>query len=206
MNKESTSGDNGATSGAADSGKTDTSGSGTYPAEFVSKLKTEKENLAKALAAMRDELASVKTEKQTREQQELEQKQEYKRLYEAEKQRLEGLNKEYTGLKDQINQGKLNSALRSELVKLGLDEQHLEAALRLVDRNIVNIDPGTQVVVGADEAAKQFYSQYSSLGFFKKQTTVANHTATKTINSGPLDLSKMSQEDKIKALAKLRRG
>lgn len=205
MSKESTSGDNTGTSGSVNPGNKDTSGSKTYPADFVEKLKGEKENLVKSVSELRGELESLKANQQTREQQELEQKQEYKRLYEAEKQRLEGLMKEHTGLKDQINQAKLNSSIRSELVKLGLDEAHLEAALRLVDRKLVNIDPGTQVVVGADEAAKQFHAQYSTLGFFKKATATANHAAPKSVSPGGSDFSKLSQEEKIRQLAQRRR-
>lgn len=208
MSNQSTSGDGGATSGATGSKdkSQDTSGSKSYPADFVEKLKGEKENLVKSVSEMRAELERVKGEQQSREKQELEAKQEYKRLYEAEKANRENLFKEHSSLKEQINQAKVNSSIRSELVKLGLDESHLEAALRLVDKKIVNIDPGTQVVVGADEAAKQFHAAYSSLGFFKKAATAVNNAASTNVNPGPVDYSKMSQEEKIRALAQRRKS
>lgn len=206
---ESTSGDKTATSGADEiqgESKNASKGANGYPAEFVEKLKKEKENLAKALTGMREEFSNLQKTLQTREQQELEQKQEYKKLYESERQRVEILNKEHQALQEQIKQAKVNTAIRSELMKLGLDENHLETALKLIDRNVVNVDPGTQVVVGADEAAKQFHLKHAQLGFFKRPTPGINQTASKAVEPGGMDLTKLSQSDKIKLLAKQRMG
>jgi len=204
---ESTSGDKTASSGAVDNQENTTvaSGDGKYPAEFVEKLKQEKLNQAKALAAARQELNDLKNSVQTREQQELEQKQEYKKLYEAEKARVESIQKEYSSVQEQIRANKMATAVRSELIKLGLDETHAETALRLVDKNLVNIDPGTQIVVGADEAAKQFHAKHAALGFFKRSMPGVNHAATHSVEPGKTDFSKLSQTEKIKLLSGQRR-
>lgn len=207
MSKEqSTSGDASATSGADNGTATASSGAQSYPAEFVEKLKKEKENLAKANLATKQELDALKASQQTREQQELEQKQEFKKLYEAEKARAESVSKDLAGMQERIKQATINTSIRNELVKRGLDEAHVETALKLVDRSAVAVDPSTNAVVGADEVAKKFHEAHATLGFFKKGGASVNHSATQTVTHGALDYSKMSQEQKLKLLATMKRN
>jgi len=207
MSKEqSTSGDTSATSGAENGNGSATSGAQSYPADFVEKLKKEKENLAKANLATKQELESLKAASQQREQQELEQKQEFKKLYEAEKAKSESAAKELAAMQERIKQATINTAIRSELVKRGLDEAHVETALKLVDRQAVAVDPATNAVVGADEVAKKFHEAHATLGFFKKGGAGVNHAASQTVVPGQMDLSKMTVDEKIKLLSERRKG
>jgi len=100
----------------------------------------------------------------------------------------------------------LNTQIRNELVKRGLDEAHVETALKLVDRSAVAIDPATQSVVGADEVAKKFHEAHAGLGFFKKSSAGTNQSATLNITSGAPDYSKLSQEQKLKLLSTMKRN
>ncbi len=203
----SSGGDNSAASGAADGNESVTSGSDKgYPKEFVEKLKKEKDNHAKAAHALRAELESFKAALQDREKQELEEKQEFKKLYEAEKARAETVSKDLAGMQERIKQATINTQIRNELVKRGLDEAHVETALKLVDRSAVAIDPATQSVVGADEVAKKFHEAHAGLGFFKKSSAGTNQSATLNITSGAPDYSKLSQEQKLKLLSTMKRN
>lgn len=203
----SSSGDNAAASGAADGNDSATSGADKgYPKDFVEKLKKEKENHAKAAHALKAELEALKVAQQDREKQELEQKQEFKKLYEAEKLKAESVSKELSSMQERIKQATINTQIRNELVKRGLDEVHVETALKLVDRSAVAVDPATNVVVGADEVAKKFHEAHATLGFFKKGGAGVNNSATQNINPGQPDYSKMTQEQKIKLLSTMKRN
>jgi hypothetical protein len=199
-----TSGANGSTSGEPNKKVTSTSGDETYPKEFVEKLKKEKENLSKTLSGLQEQLTALQKEKQTKEETDLQSQNKFKELYEAQKAKSESIEKELLSTKETIIEGKKNTALRAELVKLGLDEVHLEPAFKLLDKKNVQFDPNTGVVIGADDAAKTFHQAYSSLGFFKKQATGANHTAS-VGQPGKTDISKMSIDDKLKLLATLKK-
>lgn len=195
-----TSGAKGSTSGEPVVKETSTSGGETYPKDFVEKLRKEKENLSKAVSSMQEQLTALQKEKQSKEETDLQSQNKFKELYEAHKVKSEGLEKELNSVKETIVEGKKNSALRTELVKLGLDEANLEAAFKLLDKKHVQFDPNTGTVLGADEAAKSFHQAYSSLGFFKKQTPGVNNTAS-TGHPGKSDISKLSMDEKLKLLA-----
>jgi len=193
MSTNSTSGENQATSGA----------SANYPADFVEKLKKEKENLSKALQAQRDELEKIKKEAADRAESELQKNQQFKDLWEKEKQEREKVLGENQKLSSMIQEGSINSALRLELSKLGVKESYMETALKLVDRNTVRIDDETKTIYGADQVAKDFYQKHKELGFFKQPGTSVNHNAPKGMTGAGLDVSKMSQQEKLQALRAL---
>lgn len=184
-----------ATSGAA----TDSSGSGNQPSETVpeviGKLKKEKENLAKLVNQMRGELDSIKKGAEESQVKELQSKEEYKRLYEMERKKAEELSLNVKGLQSKITEGTINSNLRSELLKLGCEPQHIDTALTLADRKMVVIDPDTGTIVGADDCAKAFYDKFNALGFFKKASGGINHNAPKH-NKAQTDLATMTLNEK----------
>lgn len=181
-----------------------TSGEGNYPKDFVDKLKREKENLAKSKAALEEQLSALQKEKQSKEEADLQSQNRFKELYEAQRTRAETIEKELVSTKEAIVDGKKNSAIRSELFKLGLEEAHLDSAFKLLDKKMVEFDPNTGMVLGADEAAKAFHQSYGSLGFFKKQIPGVNHSAPSG-QPGTIDLSKISTADKLKMLANLKK-
>jgi hypothetical protein len=183
-----------ATSGADDA-------SNYKSVEFVEKLKKEKENYKKQLEALKSQLNTDQENK-------LKEKEEYKKLAELKTKELETFKAEKQALEDKIKLGTINSAVKTELEKLGLDTSLFEDAYKLAEKQIkdgVTIDPDTNSVIGADEVAKQFYQKYSTLGFFKKATAGVNHTATKgnaAINGKP-DFSKMKTSEIVEYWKKL---
>lgn len=194
-----------ATSGA----KSDTSGSDdqtktkseTYSADFVEKLKKEKENYSKSLSALKEELAGIKRQQEEATEKELVAQAKYKEAFEAEKKRAEKLSEDLKAKDQKITQGSINSSLRTELLKLGAEETHLDTIFKLIDRSTVSVDPETSVVIGADMTAKTFYEKHSGLGFFKKSGAKPNHEAARGGNpNAQPDLKKLSYEEKLKLL------
>lgn len=202
-----------ASSGAPDSSSGDstskqlpeTRGDGNYPKDFVDKLKKEKENLSKGKSALEEQVNALLKEKQSREEAELQAQNKFEQLYQAQKVRAETFEKELASTREMITEGKKNTAIRSELFKLGLDEAHVETAFKLLDKNAVQVDPSTGVVFGADEAAKAFHQSYGSLGLFKKQASGVNHSAPGGNNPSAPEVSKLSQAEKLKMLVALKK-
>lgn len=81
------------------------------------------------------------------------------------------------------------AAVQDELLKLNLDPKFQNDALRLIDLADVLVDPETQTVVGASDAAKKVYEKFKETGFFKKSVNRPNHSAAGSRpNLGELDL------------------
>lgn len=191
---------NTATSGA----KSDTSGSDESQAstsggvsgtsdKLSAKLMKEKENWKSKALELEQKLNEV-TES------ELKAKENYKQLYEVEKTSKESLKKELESFKEKDKSLKVNSAIVKELYKFGLAPEYAETALKLFDRNAVNLDPDTQVVVGAEEAAKVFHEKHAGLNFWKKAGTGVNQNGFVGNTQQTKELRKMTLEEKYEAL------
>ncbi len=150
--------------------------------EHNEKLRREKDNAIK-----RNRELEAEREASTRK--DLEEKQQFKTLYEQERQKRQDLE-------EQQNQARINSALRDEFLKRGLMSEHLDTAFKLVDRKGLVVDPETKTVVNADAIVGEFQKQHASLGFFKRQSLGVSHESPRG-GVAKTDLSKMSYQEKI---------
>jgi hypothetical protein len=172
-NQEPTSGGNASTSGDAENqNQGSTSGDSGSNNNAYSKLLREKKNYEtqyKELKAWKDEYEEKKL---------LDEKQ-YGTVIENLKGEVSRLKDEKKVLSEKIMGGRVNTAILSEAKKLGFNdnEENRKAFLKLIDKGKVAIDPTTDVVIGADEAAKSFYSDYSKLGFFGNKNMGTNQNA-----------------------------
>lgn len=171
-NEKATSGANTEASGSVEQTQDESGGqsSGVYKAEFVQKLKKEKDN-------WRSKFEELSAQRQKEKDSELEAQAQYKQLWETEKQKTSSTLDELSKIKEQIKSAKIKSDVKTELLKLGLLQDHWEAASKLVDWGAVQLDPETELVLNADGTAKMFYEKYNSLGFFAKQGQKVNHSA-----------------------------
>lgn len=199
-----------ATSGAQ---VTDSSGSGdneqNYSKEFVEKLLKEKKNYAESAKALREERQKLADEIEGLKTQDLQKQNQYKELYENAIKKQQELSAQLKNQTDTITSSKKKEELTKHLFKLGLDDKYLDDALKLSDLNSIQVDPETFVVVGADDLAKSLKEKYKDVGFFKKPGLVSNHNGASpmpTTRTGTLDVSKMTQAEKIEYLAKHKRG
>jgi len=180
-----TSGAGGATSGATDkadetrSEQLDTSGSEDQKSgtDLVAKIKKEKDNYAKRVAELKAELDAKNAELESHREQGLVQKEEFKTLYEREKEARLKREQELAERDKRDQEALKKAAVREHLLKLGLNPTHEKTAFRLMDISTVVVDADTKAVIGSDEAAKAFYDQFKDLGLFGKAGAGVSHTA-----------------------------
>lgn len=199
LNTETTSGVSTATSGADTDVSMTTSGVSEANVQHLEKVLKEKKNAVERLREVELENKKLKEEKLFTQQQ-------FKELAEMRAREAEEWKGKYENQNEIIKSGTINSTLRNELMKLGLDtsnQANIDLALKSIDKSIVQVDSETGTVLGAAEAAKKFHLEYSHLGFFSKKSLGVNHSApsadipkTKTINE-------MTAREKAEYLASL---
>lgn len=162
--------------------------------DLASKLKREKDN-------WRAKAAELEAKLEAKEKADLEASQKYKELYELEKDKRALVQKEKEELQSTVQNAQVNSKLRDELTKLGLRTDRLDAAFKLIDKNSVQLDPETGVVVGAEDAAKRFHEQYHDLGLFSKRQVGVDQSAPNLQPNANKSVSDMTMEEKLKLLA-----
>jgi len=159
------------TSGA-DAGK-------TYDESFVSKLKGEKDNFRSSNQKLQEQVEALQNQIREGEEKALKEKEDYKTLYEQQKQRVE----ELTGVVDKAANEKLNTAktgeLKKELQKLGLKPEYVDKAVQLAELDTVKIDKETGTIYGADLVAKTLSEEWPVL--FGAQTDNVSQNAPDTV-------------------------
>jgi len=135
----------------------------TYDEGFVSKLKGEKDNFRSANQQLQEKVEALQNQIREGEEKALKEKEDYKTLYEQQKQRVE----ELTGVVDKAANEKLNTAktgeLRKELEKLGVNPKYAEKAVQLAQLDTVKIDKETGTIYGADLVAKTLSEEWPVL-------------------------------------------
>lgn len=157
----------------------------------LAKMKKEKDNYVKKAQELQAKLDANEREAQEKRDAALVQKEEYKTLYEQEKEKTTKLGTELSQNKTQMADARKKSEVKSHLRKLGLNPVHEKAAFRLMDISKVVVDDETGVIVGAEDTAKAFHDEFKALGFFGKTGPGVSHNAPDNNSSG---------EGKLKAL------
>lgn len=190
------------TSGAVDELKDsvvaeDPSGAGeTVPRKLFEKVLREKKNNS-------TELKHLKAWKESVEQEKMLEREEHIKVIDLLRQENEKLKGEKLSYEKQKAEAKKSASIISELKKLGFadNESNREIALKLFDKENVEIDTATNVVIGADMAAKAFYDKYNSLGIFsKKPAGTSSHAPNMLNNSLAKSVSEMNEKEKAQKL------
>ena len=147
---------------------TETKDENQYSAEFVNKVLKEKRNVVEANKALKGEIDSFK-------KQDLVKKENYKELLDMQKKEADELRIKYEDQKSLIVNTKKVDALRTELVKLGMDEKFLNKAVKLVELESIIIDDDTNVITGADLLAKNLSEEFPPL--FQRKAVGVSHEA-----------------------------
>lgn len=206
-NKDVTSGTQSTSSGVDSSVVTSSTSGEQEPKKDAAyeKLLREKKNYASNNAELKAELDSLREWKREVEEKDLIRKQEYEKLVELVKKENSELKNQLKDKETLITGAKVQSAILGELKKLGFvdNESNRELMSKAINCKVATIDPTTGVVVGAEDAAKEFYTKYNSLGFFSQKKAGVNQSApTINVNDKP-DINSMSREEKFKLLANL---
>lgn len=134
---------------------------GDPPADDKDKVKDPEAVLAKnkelleKLAAEKLEKDALKKQIKDQEEKNLKEKEDYKALYEKEKKDNETLAASLKSQQENLAKGAKLSEAKKELLKLGINPDRVDAAMRLVAIDTIKFDDATKTVVGAEiEAAK----------------------------------------------------
>jgi|DEB0MinimDraft_6_1074348.scaffolds.fasta_scaffold03835_4 type IV secretory pathway VirB4 component len=135
----------------------------TYDESFVSKLKGEKDNFRSANQKLQEQVEALNKKIREGEEKALKEKEDYKALYEQQKQRVE----ELTGVVDKAKTERVTATktveLKKELQKLGLKPEYVEKAVQLAQLDTVQIDKETGTIYGADLVAKTLSEEWPVL-------------------------------------------
>lgn len=172
-NEKASSGANPETSGSGIELDAASSGATEGKTDLVAKLKKEKDNWK----AKAEELLN---KQKLAEEESLKAKEQYKVLYENRTKEVEEYKAKLVKIEDGLKKEAKSKAVEKELFKLGLSPEYSDTVNKLMDWNLVNLDPETNLVIGAEEAAKGFYEKHNALGFFKKTGPGVNHNAPNT--------------------------
>jgi hypothetical protein len=165
-----TSGVDQATSGAEVKPDVHTSGESEGLAKTLEKALKEKRNAMEKSRELEAQLKKLSEEK-------LVQNQQWKDLAEQREKELIEVKQRESAKDQKLKDAKINSSLRNELLKFGMNAAMIDYALRLVDKSKIQVDPETEVVLGADQVAKEFHSTFSGQSFFGTQTPGVSHKA-----------------------------
>jgi hypothetical protein len=193
---------------SGDKDQTATSGAAqSFDQKHYDKLLKEKKNAMLALEEKEQKLQELTKFKQDAEEAELLKQKQFETVINNLKAEKTKLDSELKAERETTTRARMNTALLSELKKLGFDDNdsNKEAALKLASFKNVTIDPTINAVVGAEDAAKEFYDKFNSLGFFaKKQGGTSNNAPKFNLNIGGVpDISKLTKQEKLDYVAAL---
>lgn len=134
------------------------------------------------------------------EQKDLEHKQKYEALWKQAEDKASAREQELLALKTKVETQAKQSALRSELAKLGLNPKHEAKALQLVDTSEVILDD-EHGVLGVEEVARKFREDFDVL--FQQRVPGVAQNAPRPVGSVGKPNSAMSKEEIIAQLKAL---
>lgn len=146
------------------------------------------------IRSLKEQLKSFDSEKKSIEEKRLKEANDWKSLAENYKTEAEKTKDALNSYIEKEKEGRKNTAILSELSRLGFDPTYTQEAFKLLDKSKVMIDDDTTRVYGADEVAKEFASKYQNFPWFKKAANTANHNGS--TNGRPnFDIKTMSRAE-----------
>jgi hypothetical protein len=199
LNQEA-SGSNVTSSAVTESNELDTSSAvDDSKTKHIDKLLKEKQNAMKGLNHVKSENDILKEKLKEYEEKELLSTQQHEKFIELQKTEISELKSKLDNYQTRELEGKKSLAILGELKKLGFveNDSNKEIAMKLLDRTNVEIDPNSNVVLGADMAAKLFYDKYNSLGIFGKASVkTSNQSVNYTGAIKEKSVSEMNDNEK----------
>jgi superfamily II DNA helicase RecQ len=147
------------------------------------------------IRALKSQLTSFDAEKKALEEKRLKEANDWKQLAENYKTEAERTKDILNSYQEKEKETKKNTAILTELSRLGFDTTYTQEAFKLLDKSKVMIDEEIGRVYGADEVAKEFADKYQSFPWFKKSTMGVNHNGTVNNGRPNLDTSSMSRAE-----------
>jgi len=148
----------------------------------------------KAIREKKNAMETLKVKERT----DLENKEQYKELYDMKQKEAEDLQVKLDKQSQLITEAKKVGTLKSELQKLGMDQRFINESIKLVDLSKIIVDEETSTITGADLCAKLLSEKFPPL--FQTKSPGVSHQAPVGMGK-PLDLDTWKQlpyDEKIK--------
>lgn len=171
--------------------------------KHIDKLLKEKQNAMKGLGEVKVENEQLKETIKGYQEKDLLETQQHEKIIDLQKQEITGLKGELGNYQTRECEGRKGLAIMSELKKLGFvdNDSNRDIAMKLFNKDNVEIDPTSNVVLGADMAAKAFYDKYHTLGLFGKKQPGTNQQAVDLTNTtSGKSISDMDNKEKASKL------
>lgn len=167
--------------------------------KHLDKILKEKKNATMALHEAKSKLSEFENRELKLEEEKLLKEKQFETVIENYKKKLTDMESELKNTKTTIQNAKINSAIMTELKKLGFadNETNREIAGKLINRDSVIIDHTTNAVLGADDVAKGFYQKYSNLGLFGSKVFGVNHHAPANNSMETGDFKNMKKDELV---------
>lgn len=174
--------------------------------DFVSKVLKEKKNAMAKNFELQQQLEQTNIRLKEMEEQQLLNQQNFQKLAEQRKLEVEDWKTKYTQQQRLIEDSVKLGSFKQELNKLGVNPERMDYITKMVDLKALQYDNSTQVVLGADDLAREVATNLPE--FFGGIKKGVNHQAPVSSN-GQLTLEewkKLSPEDKVKRKEELYRN
>ena len=166
------------------------------------KLLREKKNVTAKNQELMSEVEKLRQELKIREEKELEQQQNFQELAKRSKEDAESWKQKYLGQQKLIENAAKEGSLKSELRKLGIKENRIPLAMKMVDISAVKYDNETKTVFGHEEIAKSLSDTVPE--FFGGSSQISQNAPTGVpVDFGLENYKNLSKEDRRKAKEKL---
>lgn len=174
--------------------------------EFVDKVLREKKNTALKNMQLQQEMENLKLKIQESEEKELLREKKFEQLFQQKSTEVEQWKNKYTDQTKVIVDATKTGALKSELSKLGINQDRFPHVMKLVDLNQIQYDNDSRTVLGAEEIARDLAATLPE--WFGTTKIGVNQEAPKQ-SFGPLTIEKWrelpeSERNKPEVIAQLR--
>lgn len=126
---------------------------------LLDKVLKEKKNAMTRNMQLQEELQSMKVRMQEIEEEKLQKERNFEQLAEQRKSEIESWRQKYENQqKFMVDTAKVGS-IKSELSKLGINQDRVDLALKMVDINKLQYDNEAKIILGADDLARELASK-----------------------------------------------
>lgn len=165
------------------------------------KLLREKKNVTAKNHELMSENEKLRQELKIREEKELEQQQNFQEIAKRSKEEAESWKEKYMGQQLVIENAAKEGTLKNELRKLGIKEDRMQLAMKIVDLSAVKYDTETKTVFGHEEIAKSLSD--TAPEFFGGTAEISQAAPTAVpVDFGLSNYKNLSKEERRKAKEK----
>lgn len=165
---------------------------------LVDKILKEKKNAMERVRTLEQELENYKSTMSKIEEDKLLEQKKFQEIAEKRKQEADQWKTKFDESQKMIVDSIKTGAIKTELLKLGIDPKYSGDAIKLIDLNKIHYDNETRVVIGAEDEAKVLLEKFPPL--FGTKPPGVSHAAPSgnSVNITLEDWKKLPYEERKK--------